>query len=422
MKSISKKINLNSIKSVGILFSGSLIALLISFITAPIITRIFSTQDIGIYSYILSVVTTFWPVLNGRYDMMIVSESSDEQSFSLIKLSSLIGVGISLLVGITFSVYIYLSKSNIPLLSTILFIPTILISLSFHNILSAYNNRGKKYKVLAISNVIKNLIQYVGPVLIGIIHPSANSLLIAYLVGIISSVLYQYKELKNHLKYIISLKIKDLINIQKKYSKQPIFSAPAILANTLSYSLITFFIEYLYDLNIVGYYSISTRLLGVPLSLISGNVAKVFYEEASSEYKTDGTFKKSFKKYALFLIPISVVMVLIMMLFAPKLFGLFLGKDWAVAGEYVRILAPMFGINFVVSPLTLGILIVQKQKLELFLQLFYLFASIGAFTLTKFLTLPVESYLTLVTAFKSIVLISFFIVLLKYSLKVKERN
>lgn len=81
-----------------------------------------------------------------------------------------------------------------------------------------------------------------------------------------------------------------LKKVANRHKQFPLFSAPAMIANSFSYSSVTIFMESLFDMGVVGYYSLSTRILGLPLSLVSGNVSKVFFQEASDEQSSKGVF------------------------------------------------------------------------------------------------------------------------------------
>lgn len=173
-------------------------------------------------------------------------------------------------------------------------------------------------------------------------------------------------------------------------------------------------------MSVVGFYSISVRVLGLPLSVVSGNVSRVFFEEASREFKTTGGFRKAFNKSTIFLVSLAIPMVIFMMIFAPPLCGFVFGEGWEVAGEYIKILAPMFGIRFVVTALSPGLLIANKQNYELVLQLMLVAASVISFILTKVNTSSIEEFLLYICVSKSIVFIAYFVSIAIFSGKRKE--
>ena len=72
----------------------------------------------------------------------------------------------------------------------------------------------------------------------------------------------------------------DIIAVAKIYRKQPMCSAPAIFINSFAYSVINILVDEIFGTVYLAYYSLSYRMLGMPLSLVSGNTAKAYYEKA----------------------------------------------------------------------------------------------------------------------------------------------
>lgn len=61
-------------KSILLLTSGSFFAQVITTLSLPILTRVFEPDVIGMNTYIISVAAIFLSVINGRYDVAIVTE------------------------------------------------------------------------------------------------------------------------------------------------------------------------------------------------------------------------------------------------------------------------------------------------------------------------------------------------------------
>ena len=84
----TEKININSIKKSPItkLTLGSIIAQVIAILISPITTRIYSAEQLGIYTLLLTVVTLFGPILSGKIEMAIVTEKKEEKIYPIIVL------------------------------------------------------------------------------------------------------------------------------------------------------------------------------------------------------------------------------------------------------------------------------------------------------------------------------------------------
>lgn len=408
----------NFFKSIATLTAGSIVAQLIVVGAAPFITRIYIPADIGLYTYILAIAHMFMGVINGRYDMSIVFEEKEERVLPLVKLCLIICLVASVIISIGFGFYYAYSSTQQTFIAGLLFL--ILLSYGIINTLTAYNNRNREYKLMSAIYVVRTSCQHIGAIILGLIKTGLLALLIPYIVGQVLGINSQAKSLKPHLSELKKVTGKEMLEVLKLHYKQPLFSAPALFANSFSYSSVTFFIGEFYSMSVVGFYSISSRILGLPLAVVSGNVARVFLEEASREYNTTGYFRRAFSKTTLFLVTLAIPMIIFMMVFAPPLCGFVFGAGWEVAGEYIRILAPMFGIRFVVTSLTPGLLIANKQNYELAIQLMLVAASILSFVLAKFNSASVELFLSYICISKSIVFAAYFVLIAIFSRKRKE--
>lgn len=290
---MKKRLNNSFLVNIAVLASGSFIAQGIGALTIPVLTRIYTPEDLGLYTYIISIAAIFLSVVNTRYDVSIVTEPEERNVYPLIKLSLIVGGIVTIIASI--GGYVFFSFKGMPgYLSIYLFV--IIASYAIINVLTAYNNRRKEYKVISSVYVLRTGTQNIGAILLGILSRSIHCLLLPYAIGQLLGIKRQMKPLQKYWREVISVPANKVKEVAFKHKKQFYFSTPALLANSLSYSIITIFIEMLYGMTQVGFYSISVRLLGLPLALIGGNVSKVFLEQASAEYNEHKHFSYSFKK------------------------------------------------------------------------------------------------------------------------------
>ncbi len=83
---------------------------------------------------------------------------------------------------------------------------------------------------------------------------------------------------------------------------------------------------------------------------------------------------------------------LLLFLFSPALFAWIFGENWRAAGELAQILAPLYFLNFIASPLSYVFFVAGKQKLDLWWQLALFAVTVAAFALPATLRHSVASY------------------------------
>ena len=423
---MNKKMNLREntfLKSLTVLATSSLAAQVILALHQILLARVFTAESLGVYNFLLAVPMAFVGVICGRYDLAIVYEEDEKKVFPLVKLNVLVNVLVSFLVTVGYIIYVvFFKKDYIGDLYLFPFLFLYMAAYGLTNTLNAYNNRYKDYKMIAKMYFVRTLAQCLGMAIPGVImvyflkmeNLSVPILIIPYCIGMFFGVFTQGKFLFQNRKEIAAVPMKTVLETAGIHKKQPLLSAPAIFANSFSYSLMTMISEG-FGKACAGYYSISTRLLGMPISLISGNLSKVYMEEASKEYNETGGYKRAFDRTFKFLIVIAVPMFFCMYFLAPVLCGIVLGEEWVVAGEYIKALSVMFTFRFVSTALSPGLYACRKQQTEFIVQALLLAVTVAAGILTKIWNMDIISFLYVVGAARSAVMLFQIIMVFVYS-------
>lgn len=428
-----KKLNISSLlkgkflQSLMILASGSLIAQLMVAGEQLVLTRIFSPEALGIYAFLMAFPHACTGVICGRYELAIVYEEKDDNVFALVKLNLLINLILSTVLTAGYAGYLFFFKTEYrQYLYLVLAVFVYLFSFGLTGTLNSYNNRHGQYKSITKMHMLRTFTQCFGTVGLGLIvvvamgdtreSVSVPLLMIPYCVGMLCGVSSQAKELLQNRKKILSVSGKELWQIALKHKKQPLISAPAIFANGYSYSAVTMFIEDLFGEAVTGYYSMSTKLLGMPISLISSNISKVYMEEAAKEYNATGCYKKAFRKTFLFLLALAVPMLLCMYFLAPPVCAwLFGGENWRIAGEYIKILAPMFAFRFIATALSPGLYVCRKQGAEFVVHITLLGLTVIAGMVCAAMKTTVEQFLWAICITRSIAMLLCIVMVYYYS-------
>ena len=416
--SIEKKMIINRIKKSPItkLTLGSLIAQMISILISPITTRLYTPEQLGVYTLLITVVTLFGPILSGKIEMAIVTEKNEEKIYPIIVLSIIMCIILSITTTILYTIYIIITNQfNLEYIFYLLIIFIYLLVTGFSNILISYNNRNKDYEIMSNVYVIRTLAQNLGLVVFGILNFSITGMLLSQVFGSLLGLRKQSEKLLPNIEKIKKVKIEDLVKVFKENYKLLVYTSPATLCNSASYSLLNFFINALYGSTVFGYYSISYRILGLPLSLVSTNVSKVFFERASRELNEKGNFRGTLNKITLLLVAVAIPMVIGLGFLAPAICEFVFGEGWGVSGRYIQILVFMFAIRLVVSALTPALVIIKKQKVEMKMQIAYLIMSVLTYIICKNLSLNVYVFLIIISITYSLIYVVIYIYIYKKS-------
>jgi O-antigen/teichoic acid export membrane protein len=151
----------------------------------------------------------------------------------------------------------------------------------------------------------------------------------------------------------------------------------------------------LYNPEIVGFYSLASRTLNLPLQLIGRAVGQVFYKDAIAEKQQSGKASQSFKRSVLLLSAVALLIAVVIGFFAPQLYSIVFGKRWLLSGEMAQILMFMFATRLVSSSVSDVLNVYGKQKTALIIN-FILFGNILlCYTLAEIFSFGIERYLTI---------------------------
>jgi O-antigen/teichoic acid export membrane protein len=168
-----------------------------------------------------------------------------------------------------------------------------------------------------------------------------------------------------------------MVALGKRYQNFPKYSMWATLANSLSQNLTNILISSFYSVATLGFYSLVQRVLGIPSSLIGGAVGQVFFQQATKEKQETGRSIKSFKSTIKKLFIIGIPFFGILFFIIEDLFTIVFGKEWQVAGKYAQLTIPLFFIKFISSTMSSILIIYEKQKNELMINILLMTTSIG---------------------------------------------
>ncbi len=410
-----------SLRSIVVLSAGSLAAQALNFIGSIVIAKQYSDFSIGQFTYFLSIVAMFSTVINGRYDVQIVSAKSDDEVNALVKLSSLVMFVLSAI--ITGGCLLLSAAGKMASVDNnwqVLFIFPLLIVAGLINVLNSYNNRYSEYKLISGAYLLRTVFQNLIFFAAGFVYPTTTALLTGQLVGQFSGVRKQSQRLKNHFGDIINVPWKKVITAAKDNRDQLAFSVPASFLNAVSYSIISLLVGNCFGMSILALYSYSVRVLGLPLSIFSSNIAKVHFRNATEELNISHSFAKCTRKMILFATALAVAMATFLMLYAPYLFEIIYGQNWRMAGVYVQILTPMFSLRMIVGAIGFTFIIANKQSLELLFQALLLISFFVIYASVKTLDLNMVQFTYLLSITYSLIYLGELISMIAISRKVAE--
>jgi lipopolysaccharide exporter len=366
------------------LVSGTTVAQAITIVTAPILSRLFAPESFGVLSVFTSLVSIIAIVICLRYEYSIVLTEDDKDAMNIFVLCLLIALGIS---GIAGTVILLFGHKLVDLLNApnlypfLWIIPIGLMIQGFFAALNYWNARTKHFGRLSIARVAASVTTSALPMLLAILgHANTASLVYSWLAGtFIFTFVLGGQVFRDKRRIIINhIQAGRMVANLKRYRKFPLVDSWSSFINNFSWQLPSLLLLYFFSEQVVGYYSLSNRLILLPMTLLGSSLAQVFYQRTSELRSDPEKLAKSVELVFKRLAAIGLFPAVVLGIAGPELFSIIFGANWLEAGRYAQMLSPWMFVLFISSPLGTLFATLERQELALIVNIFILASRIAA--------------------------------------------
>jgi len=364
-------------RNVVTLMTGTAIAQAIPIAVSPILTRLYSPSDFGVFAVYMAVTAVLSVIATGRYEQVVMLPQKDEDAANVVVLSLIVSTLFSLillLIVVIWNSPITALLGNSEISGWLYLIPFSVLSMGAYNTFTYWLNRKKCFRAMSANRIMQGSVTASGQVFGGFWKTGPIGLIVSYVVGWIPAIYFAARSY-NYKDYPIS--VSSVIAHAKLYKNYPVFSAPGALLDCASVQAPVFFLTKGYETATVGFFSLAMRVLAAPASIISTSIGQVFFQKISALIHTDrekipaevlNTAKK--------LTVIAALIFLPFIIFGGDIFGFIFGEKWRIAGDYLIILAPALFVRFIGSPLSNIFLATGNVRLCTLWQMLYFISSI----------------------------------------------
>jgi len=359
-------------RNVLVLMTGTAAAQVIGIAISPLLSRLYTPAEYGVYGVFIAVTTLLSTVSGGRYEMAVVLPKRDSDSLSVVALTILVAALVSACLLVVFlagsDTIASLLKS--PSLAPWLAAAPGLVFLTVSGVALRYwfNRRGL-YKRMAMNGLWRTVIAGTLNIGFGVLAMGEAGLIYGLILGQAFTVgIFGWQLWKEDAHLLPLVTESSLHENARTYSGFPKFSVLSGLVEALASQLPTLVFAMLFNPATVGLFAFATRTVNMPLGIVSSAIGDVFRQQASAQYAETGECRTVFLRCAKRLFALSIVPFVGLFLLAPALFGFVFGSQWAEAGRFVQLMACMCLVRFVVSPLSVMFYIAGKQNADLMLQ------------------------------------------------------
>lgn len=368
-------------RSVSVLVGGTAVAQLISILSLPVLTRIYTPEAfsaLAVYSSILALVSV---VACLRFEIAIPLPKSDRTAAALCVISV-----ISVIVITCFSILAILLSSNLlnkltagRISESLWLIPLGVFAVGMYNAMQYWSTRKRRFGHISKTRITQSLSGTgvklgSGYLLSGWHSGLIAGQMVAQGAGFLSLGSYL---IKNDWHIFEKIKVVHLKAAFKRYDKFPKYSTLEAFANSGSIQIPVLLIAYYAIGAEAGYLMVAMQLLSAPMSLIGKAVSQVYLSDGAEHYHR-GELKEFTHKTVISLAKLASLPLLLAAVASPVVLPIVLGEEWQRTGVLIAWMTPWFFMQFITSPVSMSLHITGNQKIAFSLQLAGLAVRVGS--------------------------------------------
>lgn len=370
-------------RSIFLLAGGTAIGQLLVLLAAPILTRLYTAEEFGIFGLFTTYFIIAATVVTGQYQLAIVSAPSQRDAAYLAGLSVLILIPMTLIA----VAVLFLMKAQAWLgygafsIGGIWILAATLIAHSAFIVCRYWLTRAEAFGVISRILPLQQCGRAVGQVALGFAGIGWLGLALGEvfgrLVGMGRAIRVSWPAILQHL---LPLRWSDFARVAYANKSYPMLTVPSSLLDQLGMLLPLPLIAHFYGLEPAGYFALVQRVLSLPSAIIGQSVADVFHARIAKlkAGQRAAATKLTIQTAALLFIG-AIGPTAIVVLTGPWLFSTIFGEAWSEAGRLAAVLIFWHMANFVVSPLSRIVFVFDGQRLKFMYDLITLGLTIGAF-------------------------------------------
>jgi O-antigen/teichoic acid export membrane protein len=357
------------IRDVLAVAKGTMLGQAIFALLSPVVTRLYSTHELGIYGLVMAFAGVAVPVAGLRFELAAIAVKDEARARDLLLLSLLAIVpvaavaaaGLITLKSASLWSYAAVSWGLVAMAIAIVIVSGVLATLRSSLI------RRQRFGGVARSLAWQGVIRGAFPVGVATLTRGALGLTSGELVSRLIGVLILLRHGGGILERLPStLVVRRLRETAAIFWKYPALMVPSSLLDAIAVAIPVPIVATCYDLETAGKFALVQRLAILPAAFIVSSVGDVFHSHAAQVMQEGGRSARQFlfaiaRPLLLFALAVYLPLAVLAPFAAPWIFG----REWTQIGIMIAALAPMCVVQTVVSPLSRGLLLGKKEERKL---------------------------------------------------------
>ena len=331
--------NRSIVREMGTLLSGNVLAQIITLAAYFALTRIFSTEDYGLYAIFYSYIEVLIILSTCKYELAIVTADTDREAAAVSRFTLKLNAMVSFLL-LTVALALWLTGSlpgNFNQLGwMVLLIPPMVFFCGTSRVYSFLFNRDHRYRTMAASETVNAASAAVFKIGLGLLGILQAGLPVGTVAGrAVGNLVYRMK-----MKHLERCTWSEQREAARKHHNFPRYVATKDFINSFSGNLPFLWLALYFDRADVGLFSLALTFTFRPINILNVAFEQVLYARTAEGVREHRSIARNIKRFLLGTNAIALPLFVLAWFVAEPVFAFCFGGKWAGCGIYVQALLP----------------------------------------------------------------------------------
>lgn len=339
------------VRAAATVVGGTAGAQLITVLASPLLTRLFSPDDFGLFTAFAAAAAILAGLGALRLEMAVPLALDDDDALHVARLGLLAAGAIAVVVAAVCVCAPAAVEGLIGVPGELqLLLPVYTAGFGGAAVLGQLAIRRRQYRLTAQRKIVQSVTTVVAQVVAGAGRLGALGLSLGYALGQVvafASLIGATGIARGR------TTAADLRRVARDYRRFPLLLTPSGLLNSMGTHLPALLVVSLYGVTVGGWFGLTQRILAAPVGLIGTSLAQVYLGELAAIHRTaTPRAVELFSKVSRVLWGAALGLAVLLVLTAPTLFPLIFGERWASSGHYAQALSVGIAGQLAAAPLS----------------------------------------------------------------------
>jgi O-antigen/teichoic acid export membrane protein len=327
------------------LMAGGALAQALPLLLGPLLTRLYTPAQFGLYHLFAAVAANVAVVACARYEHALPLAQDDDEARALVALCRRILLAVMALSAVGAVAWALHLGALWPL-----WLPAAVGAFGWLSLATLAAMRAQRFGALATSRVL----QHGGGAVLQAVAGAAGAGLWGLVAAPIAAALAAAAWLRPRMTQSWQASGAALNAVARRYRDFPLLNTPHAFLGALQDTLAVALIAAWQGPAAAGFWGLALRYLKAPATLVGGAVSQALYPALAAGGTATEQGRSAVRRVMRTLALLALPLVVLLWLFAPAAFAAAFGASWREAGELARALALYIGLHFVASPLSVA--------------------------------------------------------------------